>query len=51
MALTIKCYLEGDGCEHIRDGFRCSRYGCDCGDVHVDEEREDGNHAADAEVG
>ena len=45
MALTIKCYLEADECEHIRDGCLCSRYGCDCADVHVDEEKEDDNYA------
>lgn len=41
MSLTVRCYLEADGCEHIRDGAWCSRYYCDCADVHIDEEKED----------
>jgi len=39
--LTVKCYLPADGCEHIRDGDWCSRFGCYCADVHIDEEKED----------
>ena len=50
MALTIKCYLEADGCKHIREGCLCDRFGCECADVHVDVEKEDENCAQDPEV-
>lgn len=40
--LKVKCYKQpADGCEYIRDGDWCSRFGCDCADVHIDEEKED----------
>ena len=39
--LKVKCHLDADGCEDLKDGAWCSRFGCHCADVHIDEEKED----------
>jgi hypothetical protein len=39
--LGITCYGDRDECAHLRDGF-CTLYDRLCGQIHVDEIKEDG---------
>jgi hypothetical protein len=39
--VRITCYSDRDECIHLRDGF-CTLYDRLCGQIHVDEIKEDG---------
>lgn len=39
--LTIKCYRHPDECGYCLDGW-CYQFNLPCGDIHIDECREDG---------